>query len=58
MRSDIDRLMEEADLDAILVRGPGHQNPSMVYFTGYANMTSATLIKKRGEEPVLIHFLM
>jgi Xaa-Pro aminopeptidase len=58
MRSDIDRLMEEAGLDAILVRGPGHQNPSMVYFTGYANMTSATLIKKRGEDPVLIHFSM
>ncbi len=58
MRSDIDRLMEEAGLDALLVRGPGHQNPSMVYFTGYANMTSATLIKKRGEDPVLIHYSM
>jgi Xaa-Pro aminopeptidase len=55
MRSDVDRLMEEAGLDAILVRGPGHQNPNMVYFTGYANMTAATLIKKRGEVPVLIH---
>jgi Xaa-Pro aminopeptidase len=58
MRSDIDRLMEEAGLDALLIRGPSHQNPSMVYFTGYANMTSATLIKKRGAEPVLIHNAM
>jgi Xaa-Pro aminopeptidase len=58
MRSDIDRLMEQAGLDAILVRGPGHQNPNMVYFTGHANLTSATLIKKRGEDPVLIHSSM
>jgi Xaa-Pro aminopeptidase len=54
MRSDIDALMEEAGHDFLLVRGPSIANPNMVYFTGYANMTFATLIKKRGEEAVLI----
>src|SRR3990170_9019003 len=54
MRSDIDALMEEAGHDFLLVRGPSISNPNMVYFTGYANMTFATLIKKRGEEAVLI----
>src|SRR3972149_1045648 len=54
MRSDIDALMEEAGHDFLLVRGPSISNPNMVYFTGFANMTFATLIKKRGEEAVLI----
>lgn len=58
MRADVDRLMEEAGHDAILVRGPGHSNPAMVYFTGYANLTSAILFKRRGETPVLIHHAM
>src|SRR3990172_4604246 len=58
MRSDIDNLMEEAGHDFLMVRGTSGSNPSMVYFTGIANMTHATLLKKRGETPVLIHNAM
>ncbi|MGD8554446.1 MAG: Xaa-Pro peptidase family protein [Anaerolineales bacterium] len=53
MKSDIDRLMQESDLDAIFVVGAAAHNPSMAYFTGRAHLTEAYLIKKRGEEPVL-----
>ncbi|MEW6717859.1 MAG: Xaa-Pro peptidase family protein [Chloroflexota bacterium] len=53
MKSDIDALMRERDLDAILVSGPGQHNPAMVYLTGGGHLTSAELVKKRGVEPVL-----
>jgi Xaa-Pro aminopeptidase len=54
MRSDIDSLMEKAGHDFLLVRGSSVANPNMAYFTGHAHMTSATLIKKRNEAPILI----
>ncbi len=49
MKTDIDTLMEEHNLDVLLVTGPGQNNPPMVYLTGGAHLTSADLIKKRGE---------
>lgn len=55
MKTDIDRLMEAARLDALLVRGASDQNPAMVYFTDKAHLTQAYLLKKRGETPVLFH---
>lgn len=55
MKSDLDRLMEEQGLDAILVTGPAQHNPPMVYFTGPIHMTSGELIKKRGSDPVLFY---
>jgi Xaa-Pro aminopeptidase len=55
MKSDIDALMQDYQLDAILVTGPGQHNPAMVYLTGGGHLTSADLIKKRGEEPVLFY---
>lgn len=58
MKTDLDALMLEKDLDAILITGPGQHNPAMVYMTGVGNITNADLIKKRGEEPVLFHFPM
>ena len=53
MKSDLDRLMEEQDLDAILITGPAQHNPPMFYMTGPIHMTSGDLIKKRGSDPVL-----
>ena len=53
MKTDIDTLMEERNLDVLLVTGPGQNNPPMVYLTGGAHLTSADLIKKRGEPAVL-----
>lgn len=58
MKSDLDRLMEETDLDAILVTGPGQHNPPMVYLTGGAHLTQADLIKRRGAQPLLFHTSM
>jgi Xaa-Pro aminopeptidase len=58
MKTDLDALMLEKDLDAILITGPGQHNPSMVYLTGIGNLTNVDLIKKRGEEAVLFHYPM
>lgn len=55
MRTDIDRLMKEKNLDAILITGAAQHNPYMVYITGGGHITKADLIKKRGQEPVLFH---
>jgi Xaa-Pro aminopeptidase len=55
MKTDLDRLMQERDLDAILVTGPAQHNPAMHYLTGGGHMTSADLIKPRGADPVLYY---
>jgi Xaa-Pro aminopeptidase len=53
MKSDLDALMHTKKLDAFLVIGNATHNPPMVYLTGGGHVTGATLIKKRGSEPVL-----
>jgi len=55
MKSDLDALMQAKNLDAILVIGHAEHNPPMYYFVGGGHVSHATLIKKRGEEPVLFH---
>jgi Xaa-Pro aminopeptidase len=57
MKSDLDALMKENDLDALIVTGSAHHNPAMVYLTGIAHM-SGDLIKKRGSDPVLFYRIM
>ena len=49
MKTDLDALMQENDLDAILITGPAQHNPAMVYMTGGGHVSYADLIKKRGE---------
>jgi Xaa-Pro aminopeptidase len=49
MKSDLDTLMEQQNLDALLIVGPAFHNPPMVYLTGGAHVTGGDLIKKRGE---------
>jgi Xaa-Pro aminopeptidase len=58
MKTDIDQLMGEANLDALLVTGPAGHNPYMTYFTGLVHVTHGYLLKKRGDEPVLFHSSM
>lgn len=58
MRSDLDHFMEEKNLDAFLVYGNAENNPPMMYLTGGGHVTHATLIKKRGQAPVLFCGLM
>jgi Xaa-Pro aminopeptidase len=55
MKSDLDQLMDANNLDAILVTGAAQHNPAMVYLTGGGHITSAELIKKHGEPPVLFY---
>ena len=54
MRQDLDHLMEERGLDAVLVGGATYGNPAMYYMTNGAALTGGYVIKKRGEEPVLV----
>lgn len=55
MKSDLDALMQDRRLDAILVFGAAEHNPSMYYFVGGGHVSGALLIKKVGEEPVLFY---
>jgi Xaa-Pro aminopeptidase len=55
MKTDLDRLMQENNIDAILVTGSAQHNPAMVYLTGGGHMTSADLIKPRGRDAVLYY---
>lgn len=57
MQRDLDRLMAERHLDAIIVEGPdglGAANPAFNYFVRGAHLVG-TVIKKRGEPAMLIH---
>jgi Xaa-Pro aminopeptidase len=55
MKSDIDALMQERNLDALLVLGAAEHNPPMFYYTGSGHISAAVLVKKRGEEPILFY---
>lgn len=54
MKQDLDRLMEEKGLDAILVSGAGYGNPAMYYMTNGTPLTRGYVLKKRGQPPVLL----
>lgn len=55
MKSDIDVIMQENKLDALVIFGNAEHNPPMYYLTGGGHVSHAVLIKKRGEEAVLFH---
>jgi len=55
MKSDLDRIMKERGVNALLVSGPAQHNPAMVYFTGVAHITNGDLVKKCGQQPILFH---
>jgi Xaa-Pro aminopeptidase len=54
MKSDLDQLMRNRDLDAVLVQGKVLGNPPMVYVLDGAPLTRAVFVKKRDEDPVLV----
>jgi Xaa-Pro aminopeptidase len=57
LKRDLDRLMAERNIDAIVVEGPdglGSANPDFNYFVGGRKLTG-TVIKKPGEPAMLIH---
>lgn len=53
MREDLDRLMQENNVDLLLILGGMMHNPAMTWFTGVGNALSLTLIKPVGHQPVL-----
>src|SRR5512135_3655708 len=53
MKSDIDRLMAELNLDAIIVVGDESPNPYRDYLTNRARATG-TILKKRGQDAVYV----
>jgi|SRR5688572_2220203 len=53
MKSDIDTLMKERNLDALMILGNAEHNPPMYYLTGGGHVSKAVLIKKRGQPAVL-----
>ena len=55
MKTDIDGLMSDHNIDALLVTGGTRNNPNMYYLTNGAQVGEATMvIKKRGSNPVII----
>ncbi len=55
MKTDLDHLMEEANLDALLIRGPAMHNPAMAYFMGLHHISRGYLLKAHGAEPIHFH---
>ena len=55
MRSDLDRLMDEGDLEALWVSGSAGGNPALDYFVGRVHLDDVHLLKKRGEPALLLH---
>ena len=54
MKQDLDNLMEEHGLDALVVSGATHGNPVLYYMVNGAGIMGGYAIKKRGQEPVLV----
>jgi Xaa-Pro aminopeptidase len=55
MKSDLDALMKQRNLDAFVIFGNAEHNPPMYYMTGGGHVSHATIIKKRGEEAVYFY---
>jgi len=53
MKTDLPKLMERENIDAIWILGSASHNPAMTYFTGRVHVSGADLIINKGKEPVL-----
>lgn len=54
MKQDLDRLMKERSLDALVVMGKLNGNPPLYYMSNGAKVIRAHVIKKLGENPILL----
>lgn len=57
MKQDLDRYMQENNVDALWVMGAMYNNPDMVYFTGIHHANQVDLFKLRGKDPLVFHFV-
>ncbi|MCX6046478.1 MAG: Xaa-Pro peptidase family protein [Chloroflexi bacterium] len=55
MKSDLDRIMAERNLDAFIVMGDASGNQVMNYLTGGVHLERALVVKRRGGPLTLIH---
>ena len=55
MQNDLDQLMQDADLEALLIFGPASHNADMVYFTGVHHISWGYLLKQRGQPAIHFH---
>ena len=55
MKSDLQKYLEQHQVDAIWVTGPAQHNPFMTYLTGGGHMTQADIILRTGAAPTLYH---
>lgn len=55
MRSDLDRLMAERNIDGFIVMGDSGGNAVMNYLTGGVHLENAIVLKRRGGPLTLIH---
>ena len=55
MKSDLDQIMQDRNLDALLVLGDAEHNSPMYYMTGGGHVNAATLVKPRGEAATIFH---
>lgn len=53
MKADLDDLITQAGLDAIMVLGNAANNPPMYYLTGGGHVNKAVLIKRPGKQAVI-----
>jgi Xaa-Pro aminopeptidase len=54
VKSDIDRLMANQGLDAIVVMGPSTDNYPLRYMLNFAHISDGIVVQKRGEPPTLV----
>jgi Xaa-Pro aminopeptidase len=54
MKQDLDHLMEERELNGAFISGTIHGNPAMYYMANGAGLTQGFVLKKLGEEPILL----
>ncbi len=54
MKSDLDRLMRERDMDAFVVTGGEEFNAIRFYLSNGAHITHGSIFKSRGQEPLLV----
>jgi Xaa-Pro aminopeptidase len=58
MQSDLDRLMAERGIEALVVSNHEMTHPSFRWITRGAKVTRGYAIKKSGSEPLLVHYPM
>jgi len=53
MKSDLQQLMQNKNIDVIWILGPAVHNSAMAYFTGNVHVSQADLFLRKGSDPVL-----